>query len=130
MSYRYSQQSDGVTVQVVPNFIKRAFRKHNYTWCYDITITNNRSHPVKLLQRHWEIFDASGTAEVISGEGVIGQQPLIDVGDSFDYTSSVNLWSNSGMMLGYYLMHCTKTDQIIQVLIPCFSLDYGEVIKH
>ncbi len=73
-----------------------------YVFAYTITITNRGAAPSQLLNRHWIITDASGGVEEVRGEGVIGQQPRLAAGESFQYTSGAILKTPVGAMQGEY----------------------------
>lgn len=75
-----------------------------YFFAYHITITNNGVAPAQLLRRHWKITDANGHVEEVRGEGVIGAQPRLAPGETFDYTSACPLRTQFGTMEGVYTM--------------------------
>lgn len=93
-----------------------------YLFAYRITIENLTPHPVKLLSRHWHIVDSNGTHREVEGEGVVGQQPVIIPGDSYQYTSAANLNSDIGKMYGMYIMENLFNKKKIKVAIPEFQL--------
>ena len=93
-----------------------------YLFAYRITIENRTIYPVKLLSRHWHILDSNGTHREVEGEGVIGEQPVIATGESFQYTSGANLHSEIGKMYGTYLMENIFNKKKITVTIPEFKL--------
>jgi ApaG protein len=93
-----------------------------FVWSYDVAIENLNPFPIQLLSRYWKVFDANGYIEEVEGEGVIGQQPVIVSGETFSYSSQVKLFTNSGMMLGFYKMQDAVGNDL-QVNIPAFSLD-------
>jgi ApaG protein len=93
-----------------------------YLFAYRITIENWGNVPLKLLRRHWHIADLNGTYREVEGEGVVGQQPIIDPGQSYQYVSSCNLNSDMGKMHGTYTMEDLFTKKQIQVTIPEFQL--------
>ncbi len=96
---------------------------HNeYLFAYQITIENHNSFPVKLINRHWHIFDSIGDWRQVEGPGVIGQQPVIEAGQSFTYMSSCNLRSELGKMHGTYEMLHMHSRQTFLVDIPSFEL--------
>ena len=91
-------------------------------WAYTITITNHGDEAVQLLSRHWKITDGHGRLHEVRGEGVVGEQPLIQPGGSYSYTSGCPLETPEGIMVGAYAM--VKPDgEMISVDIPAFSLD-------
>lgn len=93
-----------------------------YLFAYRITIENLTEYPVKLLSRHWHIIDSNGSHREVEGEGVVGQQPVIEAGDSYQYTSAANLNSDIGKMYGTYLVENLFHKRKIRVAIPEFQL--------
>lgn len=93
-----------------------------YLFAYRITIENLSSIPVKLLRRHWNIVDSNGSYREVEGEGVVGQQPIIEPGNSYQYVSAANLRSDMGKMHGTYQMENMYNKKIITVTIPEFQL--------
>jgi ApaG protein len=93
-----------------------------YFWAYRITIANRSSETVKLLSRHWKITDAQGRMEEVRGPGVVGEQPVLAPGDSFQYVSGCPLSTPSGIMVGCYTMR-GEDGRLFEVDIPAFSLD-------
>ena len=93
-----------------------------YLFAYRITIENTGDQPVQLLRRHWFIFDSTGEHREVEGEGVIGNQPTIEPGKSFQYVSACNLHSEFGSMHGYYLMVNAYTKKQFKVEIPLFKM--------
>lgn len=81
---------------------------HVYSFAYTITVTNTGTVPAQLIARHWVIADASGHTEEVKGLGVVGQQPLLKPGESFQYTSGCRLRTASGSMHGSYF--CVAED--------------------
>ena len=94
----------------------------HYLWAYRITIANKSDQMVKLIARHWQITDARGKVETVDGEGVVGEKPEIEPGDSYQYTSGCPLDTPSGFMVGRYEMR-TEDGAVFSVDIPAFSLD-------
>ncbi len=93
-----------------------------YLFAYRITIENLSAHSVKLLSRHWHIVDSYGTHREVEGDGVVGQQPVITPGDSYQYTSAANLNSDIGKMFGTYTVENLFNKRKIKVSIPEFQL--------
>lgn len=93
-----------------------------YLFAYRITIENQTIYPVKLLNRHWHILDSNGTHREVEGDGVVGQQPVIQPGDSYQYTSAVNLHSEIGKMYGSYVMENLFNKKKLNIAIPEFRL--------
>jgi len=75
-----------------------------YVYAYRIRITNEGDFPAKLLRRHWIITDGLGHVEEVEGEGVVGEQPRLEPGESFEYTSTCPLNTQYGVMRGHYQM--------------------------
>jgi ApaG protein len=80
---------------------------------------------VQLRSRYWQITDANGRVEEVRGAGVVGEQPVLDPGDSFQYSSGCPLTTSSGVMVGRYQMQ-NPTGNTFEVDIPAFSLDVPE----
>jgi ApaG protein len=93
-----------------------------FVWAYRVVIANRGAVGVQLLARHWLITDGNGMRREVSGRGVIGQQPTIPPGGSFEYTSGCPLSTESGIMVGTYRM-VSETGEVFDVAIPAFSLD-------
>lgn len=92
-----------------------------YVFAYTITLTNTGEHSAKLLSRHWIITDANNQVQEVRGEGVVGQQPHLEPGDSFEYTSGTVLETPIGTMEGSYQM-ITDEGTEFNAEIPVFSL--------
>jgi len=93
-----------------------------YVWLYTINIENGGAEAVQLLNRHWIITNAVGHVEEVQGPGVVGEQPVLQPGDSFQYTSGCPLRTPSGLMVGTYEM-VGPGDERFDIDIPAFSLD-------
>lgn len=94
----------------------------DFLFAYRITIENLNIFPVKLLSRHWFIIDSNGTQREVQGEGVVGRQPLIEPGDSYQYTSAAVLKSDLGKMHGTYVLENLFNKKKFTVQIPEFQL--------
>ena len=92
------------------------------TFSYYITIENNSSETVQLTDRHWEIFDSLNTKEIVEGEGVVGQSPILEPQDVYTYKSGTFLQSNMGSMGGFFTMKNLATHKNFKVTIPTFQL--------
>ena len=95
---------------------------NEFMFAYRITIENNNSFQVKLLRRHWLIFDSNGDSREVEGEGVVGVQPVIAPGNSYQYVSGCNLRSELGRMQGNYLMENLNNKKTFKVAIPAFEM--------
>jgi ApaG protein len=96
--------------------------RSEHLFAYRITIENLTIYPVKLISRHWHIKDSNGIHREVEGEGVVGQQPVIQPGDSYQYTSGVNLNTDLGKMYGSYLMENLFNKKKLTIAIPEFRL--------
>ncbi len=94
-----------------------------YAWAYRVRIENGGREPVQLLRRTWHITDGRGHTQRIHGDGVVGQQPILEPGESFEYTSGTPLDTPSGFMVGAYHMIVPASGENFDVAIPAFSLD-------
>ena len=93
-----------------------------YFWAYRVTIENRGGETVQLLSRHWMITNARGELTEVKGPGVVGEQPVLKPGESFEYTSGAPLNTPSGMMGGAYQME-NEGGERFDIEIPTFSLD-------
>lgn len=95
-----------VDVSVTTRFLaEQSQPEHNrFAFAYNITVRNNGSLPARLLSRHWVITDGDGHVEEVRGEGVVGQQPLIEAGKSHSYSSGTVMTTKVGTMQGTYQM--------------------------
>lgn len=120
----YTQTTRGITVTVQPIFLEdqSSPADGHYVWAYRVRIENNGNETVQLLRRHWKITDALGRMQEVQGAGVVGEQPVLEPGESFEYTSGTPLPTPSGIMMGTYQME-TDDGEVFDVAIPAFSLD-------
>jgi ApaG protein len=113
-------------VEVLPQYLpeQSAPGQGLWTFAYTITIRNAGDVPAQLISRHWIITNELGEIEEVKGLGVVGQQPLLKPGESFEYTSGCRLRTASGTMQGSYF--CVAEDgERFEVDIPLFVLDDG-----
>ncbi|MFC3117130.1 Co2+/Mg2+ efflux protein ApaG [Cellvibrio fontiphilus] len=94
---------------------------NRYVYAYTITIANQGDVPAQLISRHWLITDANEKRQEVQGVGVVGEQPHINPGDSYTYTSGVILETETGLMQGSYQMR-TETGETFDAEIPLFAL--------
>ena len=97
-------------------------QQHHYVFTYKVRIENKSSHTVQLLRRRWEIFDAAETRKIVEGDGVIGQQPILEPGETHTYVSGCNLKSGMGKMRGSFTLEKLRDGQLWEVVIPEFQL--------
>lgn len=116
--------TQGVKVTVTTNYLPdySSPAQQHFVFAYKINIENNSEFTVKLLRRHWYIHDSNGVVREVEGEGVVGQQPVLEPGDSHEYVSGCNLKSGIGKMRGTYLMERLVDGKQFQVDIPEFVL--------
>jgi len=120
----YRAITRNIEVVVTPDFMpdRSSPDDGQFFWAYTIEITNHGKDSVTLKTRHWVITDATGKRQDVRGEGVVGKQPTIKPGESFEYTSGVPLTTSSGFMAGTYGM-VDDGGQRFEVEVPAFSLD-------
>lgn len=119
-----SKISGGVKISV-ETFYQPEFSNplnSEFMFAYKITIENNNNFPIKLLTRHWYIFDSNGSMKEVQGEGVVGVQPIIAPEEKYEYMSGCNLRSEIGRMHGTYLMENLNTHKTFNVVIPSFEM--------
>ncbi|WP_177762990.1 Co2+/Mg2+ efflux protein ApaG [Flavobacterium sp. I3-2] len=119
-----SQITKGIKISVKTSFEGTYFRNYKiqFAFSYEITIENQSKDFVQLNSRHWEIKDALNELEVVDGEGVLGQKPIIKPGGKHVYSSGCLLTSPFGSMKGYYNMINFSTTKKFKVVIPTFKL--------
>lgn len=98
-----------------------------FVWGYRVTIANQSDEFVQLLTRYWRITDGNGKVEEVRGPGVVGEQPALDPGDSYQYTSGCPLTTPSGFMVGFYTMR-DGDGSLFDVQIPPFALDLPDAL--
>jgi len=113
-----------IAVTVTPRYVSERSSPDNgyYFWAYTIDIANEGPETVQLKTRHWRITDALGRLQEVKGPGVVGEEPTLKPGESFEYTSGVPLPTPSGFMAGTYGMVSIKGEHF-DIEIPAFSLD-------
>jgi ApaG protein len=119
-----SQISEGVKITVEtyyqPDYSNPV--NNEFMFAYRITIENNNVFAVKLLSRHWFIFDSNGSLRETEGDGVVGIQPQINPGESYQYVSGCNLRTEMGRMHGTYTMENITSKRTFNVFIPAFEM--------
>ena len=113
-------------IEAAPQFLpdQSAPAQGVYSFAYTITITNTGEAPAQLISRHWHITDATGQVEQVQGLGVVGHQPVLKPGESFQYTSGCRLRTPSGTMHGTYFF-VAEDGARFDTEIPLFVLDDG-----
>ena len=125
MAEEFSKTTRGIRVSVRTFYLADQSKpdEGQFVWAYRVTIANEGRESVQLLKRTWRITDANGQTQRVHGPGVIGQQPVIEPGESFEYTSGTPLATSSGYMTGAYHMVVSDSGENFDVEIPIFSLD-------
>lgn len=119
-----SKISEGITVSV-ETFYQPEYSNPSaseFMFAYRIAILNSNVYPVKLLRRHWYIYDATGSLREVEGEGVVGILPQINPGEEYKYVSGCNLRTEMGKMYGTYLMENLNNSKQFNVMIPSFEM--------
>jgi len=120
----YEKVTRDISVSVRPFYLEEqsAPDADRFVWAYRVNIENKSSETVQLLNRYWRITDKLGRLQEVRGPGVVGEQPVLKPGESFEYTSGCPLATPSGIMVGSYEM-TTSDGQRFNIDIPAFSLD-------
>ena len=120
----YSEITRSIKVVVNPYYLEdqSSPNESRYVWAYHVRIENQGPETVQLRRRHWRITDALGRVQDVRGPGVVGEQPILGPGQSFEYTSGTPLATPSGIMVGSYEMELPNGESFA-VAIPAFSLD-------
>ncbi|MBO0902777.1 Co2+/Mg2+ efflux protein ApaG [Jiella sonneratiae] len=120
----YQATTRQIIVTVKPAYLEEQSDPEAGRWvfAYQVEIENAGEEAVQLQSRFWQITDAAGHVEEVTGPGVVGEQPVILPGDSFSYTSGCPLPTPSGIMRGRYFMR-SAAGETFAVEIPAFSLD-------
>ena len=120
----YSKKTKKINITVNPYFLddQSEPEDQHFVWAYQFTIDNQSNEKVQLKNRYWKIIDSNGSEQEVRGEGVVGEQPVLNPGEKFEYTSGTPLSTPSGFMGGYYEME-TNEGKKFEAIIPQFSLD-------
>lgn len=116
--------TSGVEVKVETVFHpeQSSFLTNQFVFAYHITVANHNNFTVQLLHRRWKITDSNFDKKFVAGEGVVGRQPVLYPGDSFNYVSACNISSPIGKMEGIYIFENKLTRTEFEVRIPVFKL--------
>lgn len=120
----YTATTNHIKVSVKPVYLEGQSTpdEYHFVWAYQVKIENQSEATVQLINRYWKITDAFGRVQEVRGEGVVGEQPVLKPGQSFEYTSGTPLPTSSGIMLGRYEMQ-NETGERFEIDVPAFSLD-------
>lgn len=121
----YEAETAGLVVRVEPQFLPEESDPdaNRFMWAYTIEIENRSPETVKLVSRYWRIMDENGLTQEVRGAGVVGQQPVLEPGASFRYTSGCPLGAPSGVMVGAYSMQRVENGDAFEIAVPAFPLD-------
>ena len=116
--------TNGISVSILATYQAdfSSPQQHHYVFTYKVTIENKSQHTYQLMKRRWEIFDAAEDAKIVVGNGVVGQQPILEPGEKHTYVSGCNLRSGLGKMKGIYTMEKLNDGKILEVVVPEFQL--------
>lgn len=125
MNADFQATTSGITVTVRVFYLADQSNPEagHFVWAYRVTIANGGKITVQLRRRTWHITDAHGRTQHVHGEGVIGETPVLEPGESFEYTSGTPLPTASGFMTGKYHMLAVLDGTEFDIAIPTFSLD-------
>ena len=114
------QTTEGIRIQVRTAYLaeKSAPTQGRYFFAYRVRITNTGNEAAQLISRRWVITDATGEVETVEGPGVVGEQPVLEPGQTFEYTSFCPLKTPFGSMHGYYAMTRSGGEQFRAVIAP------------
>ena len=129
----YDETTKSIRVTVEPVYLadQSSPSDNHYVWAYQVRIENKGDDTVQLLHRYWRITDAQGRVQEVRGAGVVGEQPTLKPGESFEYASGTPLPTPSGIMVGSYEMETAQGSRF-DVAVPAFSLDspYEDSRRH
>ena len=120
----FQQITKGIKISIKTTFnglIYRGYQQY-YSFSYYVSIENNSKETVKLLERFWTIFDSLNNTEYVEGEGVVGETPVLNPNEIYNYKSNCFLLSTTGAMKGDYKMINFDTLEEFLVTIPTFQL--------
>ena len=121
--FQHAAITHGITVRVAVNFLPEQshIEAGKWFWVYHIRIENGSADTVQLVSRHWRITDGRGMINLVDGDGVVGEQPVLRPGQSHDYVSGCPLTTAHGSMEGHYIFRSTS-GKVLEVAIPFFPL--------
>lgn len=126
----YTCTTNLIKIIAVPTYLPQQSvpEEDHFVWAYTIKLENHSQQTVQLLNRHWQITDGMGRVQEVRGAGVVGEQPVLKPGESYQYSSSAALPTPSGIMVGEYEM-LGQAGEHFPVKVPAFSLDSPYQIK-
>jgi ApaG protein len=126
-SEKYSEVTSGVEITVIPEFLEDQSNIENrqYVFSYTIHIKNTRESAVQLINRHWVVISANRQIADVKGEGVVGEQPVLKSGGSFQYTSGTMIRDSIGAMMGAFTF-VDDQGNFFDVAVPRFDLVHAD----
>lgn len=120
----YSRITRDIEITVLPEFApdRSDEARGQFFWLYTVEIANQGQTSIQVTHRHWKITDANGRLEEVQGKGVVGEQPVLQPGEVFRYTSGCPLPTSSGLMVGTYRI-VDEGGDVFEAEVPMFSLD-------
>jgi ApaG protein len=121
---QYAETTRSIRVSVDPIFLEDQSNpmENHFVWAYHVRIENQGRETVQLRNRYWHITDGIGRVQEVRGAGVVGEQPILRPGESYEYTSGTPLPTPSGIMRGAYEMESVAGERF-EITVPAFSLD-------
>lgn len=121
--FQHTAITNGIAVRVAVNFLPEQSHPDagRWFWVYHIRIENHSHETVQLMTRHWRITDAHGKVAIVDGDGVVGEQPVLEPGRSHDYVSGCPLETPHGSMEGFFTFH-RDDGEPVEARIPFFPL--------
>jgi ApaG protein len=119
-----TQTTEGITISVETEYQPEysSPKQRHFVFTYRITIENRSPHTIQLLRRYWLIRDSNGEITEVEGEGVVGQQPVMEPGEKHQYVSGCHLKTSMGKMEGSYLMERQFDGYRFPAFIPAFNM--------
>ncbi len=125
----YRETTQEIEVEVIPLFVPEQTQfVGQFLYTYNVSITNNSNHPCQLLRRKWIIVDGNGHSETVEGDGVVGEQPQIQPGATYQYSSYCPLSSETGNMRGSFYFIDDRGEEF-EVKVPLFFLRKDAIIQ-
>lgn len=126
----YVEITDDIRVAVIPQVIEQESdpQRSVFAFAYTVNIDNLSSDVVQLLARHWIVMSGGVQMADIQGPGVIGEQPILKPGESYQYTSMVEIEDPVGQMFGAYIFQ-DQEEEVFEVVIPRFDLVYASMVQ-
>ncbi len=125
----YTEETGGIKITVHPQYLSEhsSTTEQEYAFAYTVTIENHSNKTVQLLSRHWYVSSGGVPITEVVGDGVVGEQPILQPGEGFQYTSGTVIKDSVGSMYGTYTF-CDDNGEAFDVVIPRFDLIDPQVI--